>query len=114
MGWEKEGVKYESRIDQMKTKTTQLKAEMNNIEKVNETSMNLKIKEVVDLQDKLRVRQAQFKNLKTDMDNKSEEVRDIQESLDGMRERAEKVVVELKKKKERREKAQTQAIPPVA
>ena len=116
--WNKERKKLEDRVEHMKTKNIQLKGDMSNINKINETSMNIKHKEVMDLQEKLRMRDGQFKILRTDLDNKTEEVKDIQDSLNKMRERAEraeKSVDEMKKeKKVKKDKAQTQTKPPVA
>merc|ERR1712121_491248 len=61
---------------------------------------------------------AHFTNLMKDLDNKKEEIKDMQKILDEMRdraERAERSAEELKKEKKGRiEKTQTQVTPPVA
>ena len=49
---------------------------------MNETSLNYKRKEITELENRLKLRQTQFKNVKSDLESKSAEVKDIQESLD--------------------------------
>merc|ERR1711895_65710 len=92
--------------------------ELSNKDKEKETEVNLKKKEISDLQYTIGVRKGHFTNLMKDLENKKEEIKDMQKSLDEMRdraERAEKLAEELKKeKKGRSEKTHTQGTHPVA
>merc|ERR1711895_416749 len=92
--------------------------ELSNKDKEKEKEVNLKKKEISDLQYTIGVRKGHFTNLMKDLENKKEEIKDMQKYLDEMRdraERAEKSAEELKKeKKGRSEKTHTQMTPPVA
>ena len=116
--WERSRASYHKTIEDLRTQTTSLRDKLSNKDKEKETEVNLKKKEISDLQYTIEVRKGNFNNLMRDLENKKEEIKDMQKYVDEMRnraERAEKLAEELKKeKKGKSEKTNAQMTPPVA
>merc|ERR1712121_548126 len=88
--WEGSRASYHKTIDELRTQTISQRDELSNKDKEKETEVNLKKKEISDLQYAIEVRKGNFNNLMKDLENKKEEIKDMQMYLDEMRDRAER------------------------
>merc|ERR1711895_262315 len=100
--WEENRTSYQRSIEDLRTQNTTLRDRLSNKDKEKETEVNLKKKEISDLQYSIIVRKGNFNNLLGDLENKKEEIKEMQKYVDEMRnraERAERLAEELKKEK---------------
>ena len=116
--WEENRASYQKSIEDLRTQNTTLRDRISNKDKEKESEVNLKKKEISDLQFAIEVRKGHFTNLLGDLENKREEIIEMKKYVDEMRnraERAERLAEELKEEKKRKnERTSAQMTPPVA